>query len=38
MATAAQVLSVAQSQIGYKEGSNNSNKYGAAYGLNNASW
>lgn len=38
MATAAQVLSVAQSQVGYKEGRNNSNKYGAAYGMNNVSW
>lgn len=38
MATAAQVLSVAQSQVGYKEGKNNSNKYGAAYGMNNCSW
>lgn len=38
MATAAQVLTVAQSQVGYKEGKNNANKYGAAYGLNNASW
>lgn len=38
MATAAQVLTIAQSQVGYKEGRNNSNKYGAAYGMNNVSW
>lgn len=38
MATAAQVLSVAQSQIGYKEGSNNNTKYGKDYGWNNVAW
>lgn len=38
MATAAQVLTIAQSQVGYKEGRNNSNKYGTAYGMNNVSW
>ena len=38
MATASQVLSVAQGQIGYKEGKNNWTKYGAEYGMNNVSW
>lgn len=38
MATAASVLSVAQGQVGYKEGKNNSNKYGSAYGMNSVSW
>ena len=36
--TASKLISVAKSQIGYKEGRNNSNKYGAAYGMNNCSW
>lgn len=38
MATAQDVLNIARLQIGYKEGKNNSNKYGAAYGMNNVSW
>lgn len=38
MATAQDVLNIARSQIGYKEGRNNNNKYGAAYGMNNVSW
>ena len=38
MATASKVVSIAAGQVGYKEGRNNSNKYGAAYGMNNVSW
>ena len=38
MATANEVVSVAQSQVGYKEGRNNDNKYGREYGLNNAAY
>lgn len=38
MATANDVVSVAQSQVGYKEGRNNDNKYGREYGLNNAAY
>ena len=38
MATASEVLALARNQIGYKEGKNNSNKYGAAYGWNNVAW
>lgn len=38
MATASKVVSIAAGQVGYKEGKNNSNTYGAAYGMNNVSW
>lgn len=38
MATASKVVSIAAGQVGYKEGKNNSNKFGAAYGMNNVSW
>lgn len=38
MATASKVVSIAAGQVGYKEGRNNYNKYGAAYGMNNVSW
>ncbi|MDN5931830.1 MAG: CHAP domain-containing protein [Pseudonocardia sp.] len=38
MATAEQVLAVARREIGYREGPNNANKYGAAYGMNNVAW
>ena len=38
MATANKVVSIAAGQVGYKEGRNNSNKFGAAYGMNNVSW
>lgn len=38
MATADEVLRVAESQIGYREGANNFNKYGQEYGYNNVSW
>lgn len=38
MATATELLNVARSQIGYREGANNNNKYGQAYGMNNVSW
>jgi hypothetical protein len=36
--TAAAVLKVAASQIGYREGRNNANKYGEFYGANNTAW
>ena len=35
---AQKIIEVARSQIGYKEGSNNNTKYGAAYGLNYNPW
>lgn len=35
MATANDVVAQAQSQVGYKEGRNNDNKYGREYGMNN---
>lgn len=35
---ASELLKVAQKEIGYVEGKNNDNKYGKAYGLNNAYW
>lgn len=38
MKTANDVLSVARGQIGYREGKNNDNKYGKAYGWNNVAW
>jgi len=38
MTTAAKVISVARSQIGYREGANNNTKYGKWYGLNNQPW
>jgi hypothetical protein len=38
MTTAAQVVSVARSQLGYKEGRNNDTKYGRWYGLNHNPW
>jgi len=36
--SAERVLEVARSQIGYREGKNNSNKYGTAYGMPNVAW
>lgn len=36
--TANDIISVALSQEGYTEGSNNDNKYGACFGRNNESW
>src|SRR5215475_5838134 len=36
--TADDVLRTARSQIGYREGPNNANKYGVAYGINNVAW
>ncbi|MFG1610233.1 CHAP domain-containing protein [Actinoplanes sp. NPDC049265] len=36
--TAAEVLRIARSQIGYQEGHNNDNKYGRAYGMNHVFW
>ncbi|GLY93136.1 CHAP domain-containing protein [Actinoplanes sp. NBRC 103695] len=36
--TAADVLRIARSQIGYQEGHNNDNKYGRAYGMNHVFW
>lgn len=38
MTTAASVLNVARSQVGYVEGPNNHTKYGVAYGLDHAPW
>lgn len=38
MTTADDVLAVAISQLGYREGANNNTKYGAWYGLNNQPW
>lgn len=38
MASSSRLLAMARSQIGYKEGSNNNNKYGKAYGWNNVAW
>ena len=38
MPTAQDVLNVARKYIGYKEGKNNSNQFGAKYGMNNVSW
>lgn len=38
MTTAAQVLAVAASQIGYHEGAGGSNKYGQAYGADRVAW
>ena len=32
------IVGVAKTQVGYKEGANNNNKYGAWYGQNNVSW
>lgn len=34
----ADIVAVAQTQLGYQEGSNNNNKYGAAFGNNYAPW
>jgi peptidoglycan hydrolase-like protein with peptidoglycan-binding domain len=36
--TAAEVLRIARSQIGYEEGHNNDTKYGVAYGMNHVFW
>lgn len=36
--TATQIVDLAISQIGTKEGKNNDNKYGKAYGWNNVAW
>lgn len=38
MKTASEIVSIAKSQIGYKEGKNNWTKYGQAYGWNNVAW
>ena len=32
------IIAKAVSQLGYKEGNNNENKYGAWYGMNNQPW
>src|SRR3954454_22405266 len=37
-ASATKVLNIARSQIGYREGHNNDNKYGDWYGMNHVSW
>lgn len=34
----AKIVEVAKKEIGYKEGKNNDNKYGKAFGLNNQPW
>ena len=36
--TAQKIIDLALSQVGYKEGSGNNNKYGIAYGYNKVSW
>ena len=36
--TAQSIIDKALSQVGYKEGSGNNNKYGIAYGYNKVSW
>ena len=33
-----QIIAVAVSEIGYREGTNNATKYGAWYGMNNQPW
>ena len=38
MKLADRIIARATSQIGYKEGPNNSNKYGRWYGMDNESW
>ena len=38
MKLADRIVARALSQVGYKEGPNNENKYGAWYGMNNESW
>jgi hypothetical protein len=38
MPIAEDVLRVARAELGYREGTNNANKYGAAYGMNNVAW
>lgn len=38
MATVEDVLRIAVGEIGYREGANNKNKYGEAYGTDNVSW
>ena len=38
MLTAKQVMTIAESQIGYTEGHNNRTKYGNEFGSNNSSW
>jgi len=37
-AQAAAVIAAAKSQIGYKEGANNDNKFGVWYCMNHVSW
>lgn len=38
MTTAGQVLDLARSQIGYREGAGNRTKYGSAYGMDGMAW
>lgn len=38
MASAQDLLRVARSQLGYREGANNNNKFGRWYGMNHAPW
>ena len=38
MATSEEILAIAAREVGYREGQNKENKYGAWYGLNNVDW
>lgn len=38
MATGKDLVNVALKEVGYTEGANNSNKYGASFGVNNEAW
>lgn len=38
MTSATKVLNIARSQLGYREGRDNDNKFGRWYGMNHASW
>lgn len=38
LGTAAAMIAVASSQVGYREGANNDTTYGRAYGMNNVAW
>ena len=38
MKQATAVIAAAKSQVGYKEGTNNDNKFGVWYGMNHAAW
>ena len=38
MATGRDLVNVALKEVGYTEGANNYNKYGASFGVNNEAW